>query len=440
MTLKKFLIVGAGGRESAFAQKLMIDSAVYAVIDHKNPTICDCVERSGGQWMLGKSSDPETVVTFALKHQIDYAFISSDEPLAKGVVDALLANNIKAVGGTKAATKIEWDKIYSIDIMQKLCPEYTPFFRTAKNLDELKAGIETFEQTKRLIVVKPQGLTGGKGVKVMPIHLETYDEAYKYGMHLLQSRPHEQILLVEKIEGIEFTIMGITDGKTVVLAPATYDYPFRYEGDVGAGTGGMGCFTSKGKKLPFMDDDDLEVCQKIMQKVIDQMAQDQLVFNGVLNGGFFKTTSGIKFMEFNGRFGDPEGLNILSLLNESFSELVQKLWYKTLKDIAFLDQASVVKYLVAKEYPNPSPTETHYKMAIESIKQDGVETFFSSSEKLTDSTYTTLKKSRVVALVAIADDIETASNKVNQAIEQHIEGTLEYRPDIGLNLESLRLD
>ena len=90
--------------------------------------------------------------------------------------------------------------------------------------------------------------------------------------------------------------MGITDGENLVLSPASYDYPFRFNGDTGAGTGGMGCFTNLEKKLPFMSDKDLDDCKIIMERIIQEMNNRDLFFNGVLNSGFFKTKDGIKFL------------------------------------------------------------------------------------------------------------------------------------------------
>ena len=437
MEKKKFLIVGSGGREAAFAFRLAQDCTVYAVISHKNPLIVDCVIQSGGKYLIGDSDDPQVVLQFAKEHCIDYAFVSADQPLANGVVDILLDSDFKAIGGTKEATRIEWDKVYSIQMMQKVCPEFTPFYKVVCNIDELQAAMELFESKGLDIVVKPQGLTGGKGVKVMPEHLLTYQDCIDYASHLFEKNPDEKVLLVEKLKGIEFTIMGITDGTHLAVSPASYDYPFRYEDDLGAGTGGMGCFTNSEKKLPFMSDQDLDDCKIIMQKIIDEMRSNHLFFNGVLNGGFFKTKHGIKFMEFNGRFGDPEVLNILSILDGSFSELLIHIWNKTLSEdvISFVKKASVVKYLVAKEYPEYSDVSTSFTINEDAINNMGVKIFFASCIKTGPHQYETLKKSRVCAFCTVSDSIEEAALVINDAIDTHVvsfrKDALEYRRDIG---------
>ena len=437
----KFLMVGNGGRESMFAKRLAEDVSLYAVLSHKNQGIIDCVNASGGQYIMGNPADPVTVARFAVENSIDYAFVNTDEPLANGVVDALLEQGIKAVGGTQEATRIEWDKIYSIEIMKKICPESTPFFIIIRDKDAIGQAIAQFKSRDFKMVIKPQGLTGGKGVKVMPEHLGTYEDCARYASELLEKNPKHGVLLVEKLDGIEFTIMGITDGKKMILAPASYDYPYREEGDKGAGTGGMGCFTDVGKRLPFMTDGDLADCEGIMQGTINHMRKNGIEFKGVLNGGFFKTKDGIKFMEFNGRFGDPEGINVLSLLEGSFSRIITSLYHGTITEdnIKFARKASVVKYLVAHEYPEKSEKSTIFEVDEKAVAGLGVDMFAASCVKIGDGKYETLKKSRVMAFAATSDRIDEASDLINSAIDRHVCGDLEYRRDIGSrdNLEKL---
>ena len=442
MTVKKFLIVGSGGREGAFATNLAKDTKLYAIIGHENPTILKSVKDSGGMYTIGNPDDPKSVLDFATRYGIDYAFVSADDPLANGVVDTLLKEGFKAVGGTREATKIEWDKIHAINMMKNECPEFTPFYKIASSIQDVQNIIKEFESKNIQAVIKPQGLTGGKGVKVMPEHLHTYKDCTEYATSLLTNRPDENVLVVERLEGIEFTIMGITDGKNMVLSPASYDYPFRYENDTGPGTGGMGCFTNREKKLPFMTDADLNHCKDIMQKIINKINSNGVIFKGVLNGGFFKTKDGIKFMEFNGRFGDPESLNILSVLDGSLAEIIIKLWEGKLveDDVCFAKKSSVVKYLVAKEYPNPSKEELEFTLDEDEVDKLGIKVLFATCVKTGKHQYKTLKKSRVLAFVATADDIPTASSAINNAIKRCITGPLEYRQDIGSaeNLEKLQ--
>ena len=431
----RFLIAGGGGREAAFAVRLAEDSVVCAVVPHENPTIVDCVRQTGGVFLRGDSDNPETLVRFAKEQKIDYAFVNADAPLANGAVDALLQNGIQAVGGRRDAARIEWDKIFAMTMMRDLLPRLTPFHKIAEDEKELAAHFSEFESNNIAVVVKPRGLTGGKGVKVMPAHLPTYQDALAYARELLQR--DGQVLLVEKLHGKEFTIMGFCDGNKMAFAPPTYDYPYRFAGDTGPGTGGMGCFTAADGGLPFLTADDIADCREAMRAVAAELRKRGAPLQGALNGGFFKTEDGVRFMEFNSRLGDPEALNILSLLEGSFSGLLKSLWHESLDEsrLHFAARASVVKYLVAKEYPNASPASLEFSLDKEAMEKEGVKVYFSSAEK-TASGYATLKRSRVAALVAVADKVKEASQLVNSVIRRHVGGSLEFREDIGEDFQA----
>lgn len=436
-----FLLVGGGGREASFASKLAEDSIVSAFVTHRNPTILESVNRSGGAFRVGDVRDSGAIVRFAEQNSIDFAFVSADEPLAAGVVDALLDAGVKTIGATKAAARIEWDKIYSMLVMRDVAPESTPYFEIVEEPGQIEKALRRFSRRGLEIVVKPQGLTGGKGVKVMPDHLRDYEDCSRYALELLSSRPGERVLLVEKLIGIEFTIMGLTDGRNLVLSPASYDYPFRFENDTGPGTGGMGCFTAAEKKLPFLADSDIDDCETIMRGVLEHLDKTGARFNGVLNGGFFKTSQGIRFMEFNSRFGDPEGLNILTILRGSFADVLRAMQAENLSadSVSFVRESSVIKYLVAPEYPDKSPAPTEFALDHESLRQMGLNVFFGACEHIEGDRYRTLGSSRVLALGATAERISAASDLINSGIQRFVAGNLEYRADIGsqANIERL---
>ena len=437
--MAKFLIVGAGGREAAFAELLSETDRLYAVMAHENPQIADCARRSGGGYSVCDADDPRTVAEFAKRQGVETAFVNADQPLANGVVDALAEAGVRAVGATRSASRVEWDKAYAMDMMRDECPEFTPFYRTVSDRRELAEAMSEFESRRLQVVVKPQGLTGGKGVKVMPEHLPAYADCSAYAERIIAERA-EKALLVERLDGPEFTLMGLTDGRHLQVSPASYDYPFRCEGDTGAGTGGMGCFTDADARLPFLQERDLADCAGIMQKIIDRLRGEGAPFTGVLNGGFFKTARGIRFMEFNARFGDPEGLNVLSVLETPLADVVSRMHEGSLSSgsARFARKASVSKYLVAREYPDPSPAPTVFGLDSDAAGADGVRVFFASCVR-SGQRYETLKKSRVAAFCAVSGTVEGASSAVDSAIEKHFDGDLEYRRDIGSaqNLQKL---
>ncbi|XP_060078909.1 phosphoribosylamine--glycine ligase-like [Ylistrum balloti] len=436
----KFMIVGQGGRESSFAKKLAEDSVVYAAFGHKNPTIVDIVDETGGRYITVDIKDGHKLADFAQEEAIDYVFVNCDDPLAAGIVDILLDRGIKAIGPTKAGARIEWDKIFSIQLIDRLLPQYTPVFKVISTQSDIDEAIQEFAESKLEIVVKPQGLTGGKGVKVMGKHLHSQEDVKAYIIELLEKKPGEQVLLVEKLEGLEFTIMGITDGEHTVFSPASYDYPYRYEQDKGAGTGGMGCFTDITPHLPFMTEKQYEECTHIMSEVLKDLKAQGLHFNGVLNGGFFVTEQGIKFMEFNGRFGDPEGINILSILDSNFSKILEAIYHQNLSenDVVFKQQASVVKYLVSPSYPEKGDP-IRFELPIEQFESEGLSVVFSSAIRNENGDYQTVSSSRVVGISGVGDSVPEASDRINTCIDRYFSGGLEYRRDIGSAEEIERL-
>lgn len=439
------MTVGNGGRESAFARALSEDGTVSAVLAHANPSIVRRVRESGGSHYLGDVNDADFVCRCARDAGADYVFVNADQPLATGVVDALLAAGINAIGPTRDGARIEWDKVYATELMGRLFPANVARYRVVNSTTSCAEALAEFRRDKLAVVVKPKGLTGGKGVKVMGEHFADYGGAADYVGDLL-ARGEPEVLLSERCEGREFTIMGISDGRDIVFAPPSYDYPYRYEGDSGPGTGGMGCLTFANHCLPFVDDASHDHCREIMRAVIDHFHTEGIHFNGVLNGGFFATASGIRFMEFNSRFGDPEAINVLSVLDSSFSELLVALCEQKLAQHppTFAHQASVVKYLVSPEYPskpqNPDAAPLEFDMRIDLAEADGVAVDCASMVATdTPGRYRALAGSRVVAFSATADEVPVAAARVNDAIERYGTEALEYRRDIASSEEVQRL-
>lgn len=431
--MKKVLVVGQGGRESALAARLSAECLIYAVMSHENPTIKDCVEKTGGEYLIGSPSSAAEVSSFAVRCGIDLAIVSSDEPLAAGVVDALIDAGIRAVGPTRSGAQIEWDKEYSINLMRQYFPDLTPLFWAVRDKTSLILAIDDARARGLELVVKPQGLTAGKGVKVMGAHLQGFDGVARYAEELLRSKPDECVLLMEKVSGVEFTIMFLTDGVEVIPVPATYDYPYRFDGDVGPGTGGMGAFSCTTKNLPFMADDHYVQCVAVAKKMLAVMKADGRHFNGVLNAGFFITPNGLKFLEFNARFGDPECMNVITILDGSLLSLFERIEGGDLRPelIRFTGKASTVKYLVSPEYALTDGVRHEFTLDVDALSAMGIQVFFSSSIKIEGMLFSTLGNSRCVALAASADSPDIASQLIEEGISRCFKGDLHWRKDIG---------
>jgi phosphoribosylamine---glycine ligase len=423
------LIVGHGGRESALAYRMAEHSELHAFVGHENPSIVGYAAASGGGHRLGDVCDPAAVAAFAREREIDIAMVSSDEPLAAGVVDALLAQGTQAVGPTRAGAEIEWNKAFARELLAEVAPEAVPSMRVVRDVGEVEEAIASFGATP--VAVKPQGLTGGKGVKVMGPHLVDHRAAGDYARELLEHRPDEVVMIEEKIFGAEFTIQAISDGVNLVLPPSTYDFPYRFDGDRGPGTGGMGSLSIDAEALPFMTDRHyLEACT-IIAAVIAQLASRGRRFSGVMNSGFFATAEGVKVIEFNARFGDPECMNILSLFDGDWPHVMSQIVAGTLssRDVPLRPEASVVLYLVSPDYALRPGEPYEFTLERERLEAQGCHVFFSSAVQTGENAYRTVGTSRAVALAATAPTLEQARRRVVAGAESV--PTLEWRRDVG---------
>ncbi|HWX74719.1 MAG TPA: hypothetical protein VNZ05_05390 [Solirubrobacteraceae bacterium] len=424
------MVVGHGGRESALAMRMAEHSEVHVFMGHANPTLVRCAEASGGSYALGDVCDPVAVAAFARAREVDVAMVSADEPLAAGVVDALLAQGTHAVGPTRAGAEIEWNKAYARALLAELAPEAVPELRIARSPREVEQAIAFFGE--RPVAVKPSGLTGGKGVKVMGPHLADHGEAREYAHALLaRARGGESVLIEEKVQGAEFTIQAISDGRTVVFPPSTYDYPYRFDGDEGPGTGGMGSLTMEGPTLPFMTPAHYEQACAIVELVIERLAHERRHFSGVMNSGFFATAEGVKVIEFNARFGDPECMNIMSLFEGSWPEVMQGICAGTLAraDVPLREEASLVLYLVSPDYALRAGEPREFDLDVGAIETAGTHVFFSSAVQIAERRYETVGTSRAVALAASAPSLGEARERIHACARTV--PVLEWRRDVG---------
>jgi phosphoribosylamine--glycine ligase len=427
------LIVGHGGRESALAARMAEHSELYAFAGHLNPSLVRYAEASGGAVGIGDVCDAEAVAAFARDHEIEIAMVSADEPLEAGVVDALLAQGTRAVGPTRAGAEIEWNKVFARELLLDVAPEATPRLRVVRSAEQVHDAIASFGELP--VVVKPSGLSGGKAVKVMGPHLADHQEAGDYARSLLLDCRHgDSVLIEEKIAGAEFTIQAISDGRTVLFPPSTYDYPFRFDGDEGPGTGGMGSLTMAGSTLPFMTEQHYAQACSIIESVIARLGEEGRRFTGVMNSGFFATADGVRVIEFNARFGDPECINIMSLFDGSWPAVMERICAGELarKDVALREEASLVLYLVSPDYAlaGTGPARTYqFELDVAAVERAGCEVFFASALALAENSYRTLGTSRAVALATSAPRLAEAHERI-VALAQSVP-TLQWRREVG---------
>jgi phosphoribosylamine--glycine ligase len=417
----KFLLVGGGGREHTIARaisKSKHSHQLYAVMSKKNPGIARLCE----DFLLNDETEIDTVTDYAKKNNIDIAVIGPEAPLAAGLADAFESAGIPTVGPKRAAAKLEFDKAWTRSFMKKYHIEGLPECKVFNQDQDAEA--HTYIDELRDVAVKPAGLTGGKGVKVMGDQLPDVDTAKAYASELLKG---DVVVIEENLKGEEITIQAFVDGIHLAFAPAVQDHKRAYEGDLGPNTGGMGSYNDSRYVLPFMKERDYSDAQRIMQNVVIHVKEETgEQYQGILYGQFMLTAKGIKVIEFNVRFGDPEAMNVLPLLETDFIDVAKAVTSKKLDtiDVIFSHKATVCKYAVPAGYPE-NPTKD---APIEVGNMGDALLFYSSVYEMDGMVYTT--GSRAVAVVGIADTI-TAAEKIAEMGLSNIKGPLECRHDIG---------
>ena len=413
------LVIGGGGREHAIVDAIARSKqnpAIFAVMSKKNPGIAGLCR----DFLLASEIDVVKVVDYAKSRNIDVVVIGPEAPLAAGLADALEDVGIRVAGPKKAVAQIEFDKAWARNFMKKHniagCPDFEVFTD--------KKGMNVFIAKLRNVAIKPAGLTGGKGVKVMGDQLPDIESANMYANRLLE---HGSVVIEENLIGEEFTVQAFVDGKSLAFAPSVQDHKRAFEGDLGPNTGGMGSYTDAGVLLPFMTDDDLNQAKHIMVDTVRALYEETGVpYQGILYGQFMLTKDGPKVIEFNARFGDPEAMNVLPLLETDFVDVVSAVANGTLEklDVKFSNKATVCKYAVPKGYPD-NPTRDS-EVIVGDIGDSIL--FYSSVYEKDNMVYTT--GSRAVAVVGIADTIADAEVIAQNALD-NIKGDLQSRRDIG---------
>ncbi|MCF2140920.1 MAG: phosphoribosylamine--glycine ligase [Candidatus Lokiarchaeota archaeon] len=422
--MTKILLIGNGAREHAIAEALVKGGAeICAFMAKMNPGISALCNKNVE---LGKLTNFAAITTFGNKNKVEFAVVGPEAPLAMGIVDALKAQGIPTVGPTIECAQLESSKIFARSLLKKYHIESNIQFETFKKMESIPEFVEKIG--KENVVVKPDGLTGGKGVKVWGDHLHSEKEIYDYCQEIFDQ--NGRVVIEEKLEGEEFTYICFVDGKHVVGTPIVQDNKRAYNGDKGPNTGGMGSISFSDHLLPFITAEDVEYARNQLEKVIQAVYNETGVeYKGFLYGQFMKSNKGIKVVEFNIRFGDPEAMNILPILSSNFVEICRQILAGTLKnEIIFDTKATVCKYLVPDGYPINPKANSEIIIDEKALKEIGAKIYYASVSEEEGKIYTST--SRAIAVLGIADSIDEAE-KIAEKATQYIQGDLFHRTDIG---------
>jgi len=427
----KVLVIGGGGREHAIIKSIKKNNKVKEIFaaPGNGGISCDAV------CVPIKATDITAVLEFVSKTKIDYVVVAPDDPLAIGMVDALIEKGVRCFGPKKTAAKIESSKVFSKNLMKKYnipTAAYEVFSETEKASDYLKSDKATFP-----VVIKADGLALGKGVIIAADLNEALCAIKEIMLEKKFGESGSQIVIEEFLSGPEVTVLSFTDGKTIVPMISSMDHKRVFDGNKGLNTGGMGVIAPN----PHYTKEIAEVCEKtIFLPTINALQEENTPFKGCLYFGLMLTKEGPKVIEYNCRFGDPETQAILPLLETDLLDIMEAVTDGKLSnlDIRWKNENlqhscnySACVVLASGGYPEKYETGLEIKglNSNGSIDNEEAIIYHAGTVKKDGKFFTA--GGRVLGVTASALTLETALENVYKAAEKIQFENMHFRKDIG---------
>ena len=415
----KVLVIGSGGREHAICKKLkespLVDKLYCAPGNAGIAEIAEIVPI--------KATELEKITAYAKENAIDLVFVAPDDPLAAGLVDMLEAEGVKAFGPRKNAAIIEGSKAFSKAFMMRHGIP-TAKYEVFDNYDKARAYLESAEDFP--VVLKADGLALGKGVIICPDR----DSAFKALDDMMLSKVFggagNTVVIEEFLTGREMTVLAFTDGKCVRCMPASQDHKKAYDGDKGLNTGGMGAFAPT---PVYTEDIERETLENIVYPTIKGLNEEGRTFKGVIYFGLMATPKGVKVIEYNARFGDPETQAVLPLLDSDLMEIVLAVTEERLDTVDIKWKRGASLTVVAASGGYPENVIKGYPITLRKLSQGVI--LYHAGTAYKDGTLVT-NGGRVFALTALGADIADARKKVYAEIDKISFKDMRYRKDIGI--------
>lgn len=410
----RVLIVGNGGREHALAWKIS-----------QSPRLKQLWVAPGNAGTALESTnisiaadDITGIVGFAKKEKVDLVIVGPEAPLTMGLVDILAKEKIRAFGPSQAAAQLEGSKVFCKQLLRQAdipTADYQSFRDADSAMRYIKARFPG-DQDKAPIVVKADGLASGKGVIVCSYREEALDAIDRIGRKNEFGKAGSQIVIEERLQGPEVSVLAITDGKTLFTLPPAQDHKPAFDGDTGPNTGGMGAYCP----TPIVDQEMIESIEdRIMVQTIHTMKRNRKPFKGVLYAGLMITATGPKVLEFNVRFGDPECQPLLMRLKSDLLDILEATVDGRLDELdsPIWDPRPAICVVVASQgYPG------HYEKgceitgldaanAVENVKVFHAGTKLEGNRVLTDG-------GRVLGVTALGDSVSAAKLSAYTAVQK----------------------
>ena len=422
----KIGLIGSGGREHAMAKAFCRQperDSLFVYASHINPGI----DMIATDTLVGKLNDASAIVDYFILKKVDFVAVGPEAPLMAGAVDALREAGVPTVGANQAQAQIESDKHFMRRLMAEVVPWGSPDWKLVHNRQEAADFIREVGE----VAVKPTGLTGGKGVQVMGTQLLTIEDALDYIDEWLQI--DGVVLLEERLVGEEFSRMVFASDEKIVPVSVAQDFKYAYEGDGGLMTGGMGSYTMADGSMPFLTEENLTEADKLMAQVIHALGERSgAPYRGILYGQFMVTVRGIRVIEFNARLGDPEAINVMTLLGGDPVQVFYDIARGELdaSTVEFAKKASLVKYIVPEEYPDQSIKGRHFGLGVAKIEDAGFQVIYASVQAVSDGILETLG-SRTLAVAGLGEHPGQLCEEMENLLAKVQPEGMRHRADIG---------
>jgi len=397
------LVIGGGGREHALAWKLASDGAEVLVAPGNAGTA------AFAENLQVAATDVARLVEIATERSVDLTVVGPEAPLVAGIVDAFVDRGLRIFGPTAAAARIEGSKIFCKKILHRGDVPTALFhaFRTvaaARDFVTAREGVP--------MVVKLDGLAAGKGVFVCRDH----EQALEALDAIAETPASGGILIEEKLDGVEVSVMAITDGRTLVTLPAVQDHKAAHDGDEGPNTGGMGAYCP----TPFVDDAMLaDIEERILVPTLHAMKREKVPFLGVLYAGLMLTPQGPKVLEYNARFGDPECEALLVRMDSSLLELIDAAVDRRLDEVeppTWRPGAGVAVVMASEGYPGEIMRQGPIRGLEAAAGKEGVQVFHAATKRTDDAIVSA--GGRVLAVTAVGDTLGRAKLLAYSAVKE----------------------
>ncbi len=402
------LIIGEGGREHALAWKIRQSprcKRVFVAPGNAGTALeADNVDIS--------ATDFPRLIKFAQQNAINLTVVGPEVPLCKGIVDAFQAAGLRIFGPSKAAAELEGSKVFCKNLLRK-ADVPTADYQVFRNADHASMFLTNREDVP--VVVKADGLAAGKGVFVCSNRAEAIDAVQRIGRNKEFGDAGNQIVIEERLDGQEASVLAITDGRTIITLPACQDHKRAYDGDTGPNTGGMGAYCP----APLVDEALLSrIEEQVLVPTVHTMKRGRRPFTGVLYAGLMITNQGPKVLEYNVRFGDPECQPLLMRLQTDLLDILEATVDGRLSEIEKIDwdpRPAICVVMASEGYPGSYERSLPIRGLDEAAKVPDVKVFHAGTATMDGQVVTS--GGRVLGVTALGATIPAAKLQAYTAVK-----------------------